>query len=160
MWLKRIRSKFYNNQKRKESSLQVVQEASAKFTPKKKLVATAQSSQAEGTQMYGMKNYLPEKPVSEDKESTERHIKALQETFKSRGKMDMKKVYKLMDLTFYKRREDIVAAAMSVATVLDVYPWVKKLNWNYTGDTEWDKNRVFFLEGNGLVCLKLISLVV
>ena len=78
-----------------------------KFTPVAKR-STASSVQGA---MFGMVNYLPSAPESEDDESTKRHVKWLKGAIKSRKSDDGAKVSSLMDLTLYHRRKMLIDGA-------------------------------------------------
>ena len=72
LWLKRLRSKFHNNRKREESALDVVIANQQKFGKSSKKEANEhKGNQKSGSgEMFGMANYLPSAPASEDQEST------------------------------------------------------------------------------------------
>ena len=92
-----------------------------KFTPVAKR-STASSVQGA---MFGMANYLPSAPESEDDESTQRHVKWLKGAIKSRKSDDGAKVSSLMDLTLYHRRKMSIDGA-STAELAEEYPWLLK----------------------------------
>ena len=101
------------------------------------------------TDMYGLPDYLPAKPQSGDEQSTKRHIGWLQETFKSRSKADNAKVLKLMNLTLYKRREEI-AKGDDIKKLLDQYPWLSNTDqvqeeFNHISDIYINENFATFL---------------
>ena len=57
-------------------------------------------------ELYGRANYNPKKPESEDDESTKRHLEWLKKSCTSGKQEDIVKRDRLMDLTFYHRRQD------------------------------------------------------
>ena len=73
--------------------------------------------------MWGMKNYLPARPSSEDDNSILKHKKWLQlEILKKRP--DFKEVSHLMEITLADRRKEIVKKVISLKGVKDNYPWL------------------------------------
>jgi hypothetical protein len=75
--------------------------------------------------LFGLPNFQVESPASEDSSSTQKHIIWLQQAFSTRSKADFGKVQKLMDLTLYKRRQDILDG-QSTQSILETYPWLTK----------------------------------
>jgi hypothetical protein len=106
LWLKRLKSKFHNNRNMKDSQLPIVQQNSAKFGVKK---AKKDSTVDDRCQMFGIANYQTTKPDSEEEASTLRHIKVMQDLYKSRKEIDMTKANSLMSLTLYARRSEIIS---------------------------------------------------
>lgn len=162
LWRKRLRQKFQNTRRRKEASLDVVQEHKSKFGyPKSSTVQpmkmTMSSANAE---MYGILRYLPEKPSSEDEESTKRHVQWLKEATKSRKQADNDKVTKLMDLTLYKRREMMVRQNASPAQILEEFPWLRAgpteifLEMKRISDIDMEKSMIEFLDKYGNAILR------
>lgn len=70
---------------------------------------------------YGCKNYLPNKPVSEDHASVARHIHDMKLEY-SKKKRDGKKIIDLMERTFHHRRVLIVDTTPSVSSLRDQFP--------------------------------------
>ncbi|XP_076329825.1 uncharacterized protein LOC143235505 [Tachypleus tridentatus] len=93
LWRIRLRQKFQNNRKRKDSSLPIVQE-------RKKKTKTATGdipspNHISEQRLYGLKQYLCEKPVGED----ETHKEWTKTRLHCRKKGDLCKVDLLMDKT-------------------------------------------------------------
>lgn len=137
--------------------MEVVQEKKAKFG-----VRTKQKEKSDDKAlMYGLVNYKPAKPESEDTESSVRHVTWLQDAYKSRTKSDMDKVNNLMDLTLYLRREEILRGA-NIKDVLKKYPWLQKSGENIHMEFERiskisiDMNVSQFLNDHGNAIIELV----
>lgn len=108
---------------------------------------------SDGKALYGLPNYLPAKPASEDEVSTNKHINWLKEAFKSRSPSDHSKVKKLMDLTLYRRRKDINDGE-DIQVLLGRYPWLSSGNeilceFQRISAIDIDTNLSNFLSENG-----------
>ena len=128
LWLKRLRRKFHNNRKRKESALDVVIANQQRFGKSSKEEANEhKGTQKSGSgEMFGMANYLPSAPASEDQESTKQHISWLRSTARVRREEDAPKGKKLMDLTLHDRRRRVILDGERPAAILEDYPWLGK----------------------------------
>ncbi|XP_076314707.1 uncharacterized protein LOC143227046 [Tachypleus tridentatus] len=98
----RLRQKF----QRKDSSLPIVQERR-----KKTRTATDETpspNHISEQRLYGLKQYLCEKPVGEDETSTEKHKEWMKTRLHCRKKDDLCKVDLRMDKTLYDRRKLVI----------------------------------------------------
>ena len=70
---------------------------------------------------YGLPNYLPSKPISEDTESTSQNQKLLlAESKKKNGSPRI--IDQLMTLTFHDRRQRVVIELQSLREINEAYP--------------------------------------
>ena len=112
--------------------------------------------------MFGMVNYKPDRPESEDEHSTDKHIQWLQQSFKSRKSSDEHKVDTLMGLTLYKRRDDILSGD-SIKDVVQKYPWLTTgsdsvlKEFRRISDIDINGNFVNFLNLYGETILKVLG---
>lgn len=91
---------------------------------KRKSVADKPAQEAT-TFTWGLGQFQPDMPASEDETSTDLHIKWLQREFKKTGSdIDINNVDRKMGLTFAHRRKAIVADRIGVKELLDLYPWL------------------------------------
>ena len=75
-------------------------------------------------EMFGMANYLPSAPASEDQESTKQHL-AQEHGARAEGR-GCAQGEKLMDLTLHDRRRRVILDGERPATILEDYPWLGK----------------------------------
>ena len=74
-----------------------------------------------GKLMWGLKNYLSQRPEGEDDISIKRHQAAMRDEL-SKRKPDQNRLDRFMDLTFADRREFIVKQSPLVADIKEVFP--------------------------------------
>lgn len=72
-----------------------------------------------------MSNYLPNRPVTEDEASVQKHVIWLQRENKKKEGHDMVQVDLLMALTLHQRRDLVVNEQKDVETIISQYPWLK-----------------------------------
>ncbi|XP_072048029.1 LOW QUALITY PROTEIN: uncharacterized protein [Amphiura filiformis] len=73
--------------------------------------------------VWGVLNYLPSMPKSEDNASIERHVKLMQEE-KKKKYPDIQRVITGMDMTLCSRRKMIVEQNATIQDIKDTYPWL------------------------------------
>ncbi|XP_076359038.1 sterile alpha motif domain-containing protein 3-like [Tachypleus tridentatus] len=120
LWRMRLRQKFQNNRKRKDSSLSIVQERK-----KKTKTATDETpfpNYISEQRLYGLKQHLCEKPVGEDETSTEKHKQWMKTRLHCRKKGDLCKVDLLMDKTLHDRRK-LTIYNTPVNELIEHYPF-------------------------------------
>lgn len=110
--------KFQNSRKRHDKTLPEV-----KANKRQKTDSTIKIYQGPST--WGLKNYLPDKPLSEDEASVEKHMQWLQKEYRKKDDQDITQVDLLMDLTLHHRRTLVVSQQMDVESILSDYPWLK-----------------------------------
>ncbi|XP_076315639.1 uncharacterized protein LOC143228230 [Tachypleus tridentatus] len=121
LWRMRLRQKFQNNRKRKDSSLSIVQERK-----KKTKTATDETPfpiHISEQRLYGLKQYLCEKPVGEDKTSTEKLKEWMKTRLHCRKKGDLCKVDFLMGKTLHDRMK-LVIDNTPVNELVEHYPFL------------------------------------
>ncbi|XP_076361582.1 uncharacterized protein LOC143252639 isoform X3 [Tachypleus tridentatus] len=102
----KLRQKFQNNRKRKDSSLPIVQERKKKM--KSATDETPSPNHISEQRLYGLKQYLCEKPVKKDETSTEKHKEWMKTCLHCRKKGDLCKVDLLMYKTLHDRRKLVI----------------------------------------------------
>lgn len=128
LWADKIQRKFQNARKRdpeiremlvvKARKRKALTQVLPKSTPAKE-----KNSSPRYPPMWGMQNYLPARPSSEDDISILRHKKWLQlEILKKRP--DYKAVSHLMEITLADRRKEIVKKVISLQGIKENYPWL------------------------------------
>jgi hypothetical protein len=116
LWKDRIRVKFQNSRKRVDGNLpEIVQKK------KKKSKEDSEVNHTSGSAMWGMTNYHPEKPESEDLQSAENQMKWMQAEIR-RKDVDDVGISRRMDLTMWHRRQIIVDEKKSIKEILLMYP--------------------------------------
>ncbi|XP_076101714.1 sterile alpha motif domain-containing protein 3-like [Mytilus galloprovincialis] len=118
LWKERLLHKFQNSRKRHDKNLPEV-----KANKRQKTDSTIKIYQGPST--WGLKNYLPDKPLSEDEASVEKHMQWLQKEYRKKDDQDITQVDLLMDLTLHHRRTLVVSQQMDVESILSDYPWLK-----------------------------------
>ncbi|XP_041452630.1 uncharacterized protein LOC121426075 isoform X2 [Lytechinus variegatus] len=73
--------------------------------------------------VWGVQNYLPSMPDTEDDDSIKKHIKIMQDEFKKKYP-DIKRVATGMDMTLSARRNTIVKENATIQDIKDTYPWL------------------------------------
>ena len=128
LWTDKIQRKFQNARKRDPDIREMLvvkarkRKAQNHEIPKNKLVKE-KTTPPRYPPMWGMKNYLPQRPSSEDDNSVAKHNKWLQlEIFKKRP--DFKEVSHLMEITLSDRRREIVKKGTSLQDIKDSFPWL------------------------------------
>lgn len=79
----------------------------------------------QGPSTWGLSNYLPNRPITEDEASVQKHVIWLQRENKKKEGHDMVQVDLLMALTLHQRRDLVVNEQKDVETIISRYPWLK-----------------------------------
>ncbi|XP_076329201.1 uncharacterized protein LOC143235183 [Tachypleus tridentatus] len=116
----RLRQKFQNNRKQKDSSLPIVQER--KKTTKTATDETPSPNHISEQRLYGLKQYLCEKPFGEDETSTEKHKEWMKTRLHCRKKGDLCKMDLLMDKTLHDCRK-LITDNTPVNELIEHYPF-------------------------------------
>ncbi|PIK50491.1 hypothetical protein BSL78_12620 [Apostichopus japonicus] len=121
LWKHRLQYKFQNFRKRVAFEIAAVQKKKLKVARKPK---SAPESPAAPPQ-WGMKNYLPNRPETEDDASIDGHICWLQDE-KRKRQPDFRGVSQSMALTLADRRTWIISSPQtpSLADIKSKYPWL------------------------------------
>ena len=119
-WRCKLSDKFRNSRKGRDRDVPCVI-ANRKRINDIKVAKKEEKQMPKSTPYFGMKNYLPSKPVSEDEASFEKHrLNLLHESKKK--KWSYRTVDQLMALTFYDRRHKIVQEGRSLSDIHEDYP--------------------------------------
>lgn len=88
-------------------------------------IKTSKAASDKVVPQWGMANYMPKRPSSEDEGTTSKHIKWLQLESKKR-QPDFRQVAQLMQKTLADRRHWIVNTEPhpKVGAVIEMYPWL------------------------------------
>ena len=70
---------------------------------------------------FGMANYLPEMPASEDEASLEKHRTLILKEY-SKSSPNHRIIDASMDLSFYDRRKRIIKDSQSIMAIKEAYP--------------------------------------
>lgn len=122
LWKERLRVKFQNSRQRVDGDLP---EIVAK--KKKKMDNAGPKDLGSLSTTWGLVNYLPEKPESEDETSIQSHIMWLKKEHRKKESMDMEGVDRRMLLTLSHRRRLIIEENKSINDILIEYPWLGSL---------------------------------
>ena len=126
LWKQRLRNKFQNERKRKDFIFSPVQQR--KLGTKRRKVDSDTPKPA-SLPMYGLPNYLPDRPSGEDETSIGKHKEWLQDEKRARRKRpDMSQIDKRMTLTFADRRLMVVEKNTTVSEVIEEYPWLESFH--------------------------------
>ena len=109
VWRQRIQYRFQNDRMRKDSCIQGKRRLSQETT------AVPQKSKKV---IWGLQNYLGERPAGEDDISILRH----QEAMHDERKPEQSRLARLLDLTFADRRDFIMKRNPTVADIREQYP--------------------------------------
>lgn len=120
LWKYRLQYKFANTRKREDSNIPVV-----KSRKRKMQNLPSQPPKKQAAPQWGMANYLPSRPDSEDDASIKIHLEWMQQEEKKK-KPNYQRVEEAMVATFADRRKLIVTDAATVQKVREVYPWLFK----------------------------------
>ncbi|XP_046542844.1 sterile alpha motif domain-containing protein 3-like [Haliotis rubra] len=123
LWRARIRDKFINNRRRKDSNVTCVQQRKRKSANKVVLEEPSPSKQPKMSL-----------PVGEDDHSIHRHIQWMKQEARAR-KPDRSKISLLMKLTFSTRRKMVTSGGATVKEILDEYPWLANEDEVYMNST-------------------------
>ncbi|XP_041484267.1 uncharacterized protein LOC121430903 isoform X3 [Lytechinus variegatus] len=127
LWLAKLKYKFQNKRNRSDDirKLLQVQMRKRKQPMKKPSMESAakQPAKPKFPPMFGLQNYLPERPKSEDPLTIKAHIEWLAVESKKK-RPDFKEVTQRMDLTFPDRRHEIVEGGASSTVIKEKYPWL------------------------------------
>ena len=123
-----LSQKARNTRRKRDASLPIVQ-SKKRPTPNTDTERIHQETECEKQDpckrmknaSWGILNYLPNLPITEDEASIERHKKIIQSEYK-RSHRDSVKLNELMDLTFPSRRRSIVSEHAVVTDILVNYP--------------------------------------
>lgn len=121
-WSRKIAEKMRNTRKRRDRNIPCV----VSNREKRAALLTCQTNdegikRSKTSPAFGLPNYLPSKPVTEDAASTMKHIELLKKE-KEKSHMNSKLVDQSMKLTFYNRRHLIVKEGHSIVALKDQYP--------------------------------------
>jgi len=111
----KLKEKFRNMRKHRDRD---IPEVAARRLKKQK---GAKGNAVISAERYGMPNYVPKKPESEDLESLSRNISTLKKEAARKVK-DSNTILHLMDLTLFDRRDKIVVQNASLLSIQDEYP--------------------------------------
>ena len=122
LWKHRLQYKFQNRRKRGDTTIEAVQRKKLKTARKP---ATPPPSVVQPPTYWGMKNYLPNRPASEDDQTIAKNIAWLQAE-RRKKQPDFKTVSCLMDKTLADRRKWIASSKPQPTTeeVQARYPWL------------------------------------
>ncbi|PIK39241.1 hypothetical protein BSL78_23915 [Apostichopus japonicus] len=118
LWKIRMQYKFCNARKREDSSIPAVK------SRKRKAKTPPQTVKGKlDVPIWGMKNYLPSRPESEDDISINKHIEWMKLEL-SKKKPNYARVEECMSITLADRRRLIVEEDATSEVVKKVYPWL------------------------------------
>ena len=120
IWKNRILDKFRNTRKRKDNAYP---EVLAKKKGKREKLPSIK--RAEVVPQWGMPNYSPTRPPSEDDISVAKHEEILKKE-KSKRQPDFSQVRLAMDKTFADRRKWLLTTqpTAKMSEVKEKYPWL------------------------------------
>lgn len=122
-WKDKLVFKFGNTRKRLDKNHPEVQSRKKKEKPQK--LITSPTTPGPTTFTWGLENYLPRIPVTEDETSHDVHLQWLQrEHRKTSSDIDFSTVDLKMSLTFACRRQLVVEGA-GILHLLEKYPWLQ-----------------------------------
>ncbi|XP_038074352.1 sterile alpha motif domain-containing protein 3-like [Patiria miniata] len=120
LWKYRLQYKFANSRRREDSNVPVVLHRKRKSADNQ---PTAVQSTKKTPPQWGIANYQPARPSSEDDASIAAHIKWMkQET--SKRKPDCDRIKIAMSMTLADRRQQITKDGASIETIQKTYPWL------------------------------------
>ncbi|KAJ8017809.1 Sterile alpha motif domain-containing protein 3 [Holothuria leucospilota] len=119
LWKYRLQYKFSNARKREDRSIPVVKARKRKATPS----TLSQPTSKHAAPQWGMVNYLPQIPESEDDASIKIHKEWMQQEW-GKKKSNYARVADSMTATLSDRRRLVVTEGASLAQVKEQYPWL------------------------------------
>ncbi|XP_052076738.1 uncharacterized protein LOC127714725 [Mytilus californianus] len=119
-WREKLKYKWQNERKSKDKNLPEVKAKKRKVTTELK----DDIPKAKKNLTWGMSNYLPMRPDSEDLESIKLHKTWLKQEYR-KVDQDFRLVDLKMGLTFPDRRKDIVQDGNSLSEIIKEYPFLQ-----------------------------------
>lgn len=86
-------------------------------------IAVGQPSKKSAAPQWGMRNYLPRRPESEDDTSISLHTNWMKDEV-GKKKPNYGRIRDAMHTTFADRRKKIVTDGLSIASLKEEYPWL------------------------------------
>jgi len=118
LWRKRLCRYFQNSRSRRDNTLQVVRI----HKQKAKVASTPNQPRSTGSRtVFGVKNYLPERPHGETDETISA-MEKMMNTERRKLKPDPTRITELMDSTFADRRQLIVVDKATLPAIQDRFP--------------------------------------